>query len=169
MIVFVIAREAWQAGIAVATELLHIVERVVVGGVGGDIGKICLDLGVIPEQTIPTFTHIGSIDRFRKASHTGTLSRAVLVCACSLWRATIAGVVARSGGDVIDWTRRACSRSTRAVTERPSQADVILTGRRARARGGPRGRFISSLHRAGLARVARLVHVLTYGSRFLMG
>lgn len=72
-------------------------------------------------------------------------------------------------GDVIDWAWCACSRNTRAVTKRPSQADVILTGRRARARGRPRSRFITSLHRAGLARVARLVHVLTYGSRFLMG
>ena len=109
LIVFVIAREAWQAGIAVATELLHVVESVVVGGVGGNVGKICLDLGVIPEQTIPSFTHIGSVDRFRKAFHAGALTCALLVRACSLWRAMSTRVVAWSGGDVIDWTRRACS------------------------------------------------------------
>ena len=56
MIVFVVAREAWQAGIGVAAELLHVVESVVVGGIGSDVGKICLDLCVIPEQTIPSLT-----------------------------------------------------------------------------------------------------------------
>ena len=86
-IVFVVAREAWQAGIAVDTELLHVVESVVVGGVGGDIGKICLDLGVIPEQTIPGLTQIGSINRFRKAVHAGALTCALVVRAGSLWRA----------------------------------------------------------------------------------
>lgn len=87
MIVFVVARKAWQAGIAVATELLHVVESVVVGGVGGNVGKICLDLGVIPKQAIPGLTHIGGVNRFRKAFHAGALTRALLVRACSLWRA----------------------------------------------------------------------------------
>ena len=86
VIVFVVAREAWQTGIAVAAELLHVVESVVVGGVGGNVGKICLDLSVIPEQAIPSFTHIGGINRFRKAFHTGALPRALLVRARRLWR-----------------------------------------------------------------------------------